>query len=328
MSNAALVPPPPYKNRRGWLIAFGVVEILIGCFFLLMIALVAFAVASGPQTEAGPMSPRAAMAMVATTYGIGAIIFVIIGIGSVQARRWARIATLVVSWCWLVFGILGTVMMAIVVPLILKQTTEQARTPLPPSFPTIVTAVIFGSMAIFFIALPLTFVLFYSGKNVKATFDNATGLPAPARVKPVSVIVAAVWFGFSALSCLAIFFVPAGYPLFGVVLKGWTGRIAIFVIAALCAWLAWNLYQQRALAWRVAIGWLIIGWASMLVTQLRLGLPEMYRQMGYTDPQLARITPFVGYSLYAGLAIGVAFLIFLVAIRKHFTDDQRVALQS
>jgi hypothetical protein len=29
----------PYKSRRGWLIAFGVIEILIGCSFLLMILL-------------------------------------------------------------------------------------------------------------------------------------------------------------------------------------------------------------------------------------------------------------------------------------------------
>jgi hypothetical protein len=31
--------PAPFKNRRGWLIAFGVIEIVIACLCLLLVAL-------------------------------------------------------------------------------------------------------------------------------------------------------------------------------------------------------------------------------------------------------------------------------------------------
>ena len=330
MSDAsAVLAPPPFKNRRGWLIAFGVVEILIGCFFLLMIAFALFALMSSTPPQNGPVDPKAAIAMVVMMYGVGAIVFVVVGIGSVQARRWGRIASLVVSWCWLVFGVLTTAMMAVLLPSIMKGAIQgAARAPIPASAQSAIVIGMLTFFAIFFVALPLVFVLFYSGKNVKATCENTSGTPLSVNRKPVPVIVAAVWFGFSALSCLFVLVVPAGYPLFGVVLKGWAGRAAASIIAAACAWIAWNLYQQRLVGWRVAIGWLVVGWASMIVTQSRLGLAEMYRQMGYSEADLGRIIPFVNYGLYVAMLAGVAFLVFLLVIRKHFHNADTESLPS
>ncbi len=327
-ASATLVPPPPFKDRRGWLIAFGIVEILIGCFFLLMIALALFALSHNPPPANGPVSPRATMAAVVVMYGTGALVFVVIGIGSVQARRWGRIASLVVSWCWLALGILTTAMMAVVLPVIMKTTAAGTAKPIPASTQSAILIGMLTFFAVCFVVLPLVFVLFYSNKNVKATCENISGLPPSAMRKPIAVIVASAWYGFSALSCLGVLFLPWGYPLFGFVLKGWVGRIAVLLIGCLCAWIAWNLYQQRMVAWRVAVGWLVVGWASMLLTQTRLGVLEMYRQMGYSEADVSRILPFVGYGLYAGMVVGVALLVFLLGIRKHFTGSESIALQS
>ena len=38
-SSLPVAVPPPYKSRRGWLIAFGVVELLMACLFLLVLLL-------------------------------------------------------------------------------------------------------------------------------------------------------------------------------------------------------------------------------------------------------------------------------------------------
>src|SRR5881394_2876059 len=92
--------PHPFKNRRGWLIAFGIVQILIACFFLLMAGFTTFAVSAMPKTNPAPP--------VSLLYGVGlmyvgvAALFLTIGIGSIRAKNWARITTLVLSWFWLV----------------------------------------------------------------------------------------------------------------------------------------------------------------------------------------------------------------------------------
>jgi len=315
-----VVAPPPYKNRRGWLVAFGIFEILIGCVLLLLIAISMYGLRRVPENPAAPVSVAATMAMVAVMYGAMAIFFVSVGIGSMHARRWARIAMLVVGWCWLAFGVLGMAMMALILPAILQNARQQSSTPMPAGMDTTVRLVMLSVMGAFFILLPLVFVLFYSGKNVKATCENRSGGTPSGPRRPVVVIVVAVWYAMSAVSCMTVLLVIPAFPLFGFVLMGWSARVAAIVVGGLCAWLAWNLYQQRALAWRVAIGWLVIGLASMLVTQSRLGIVEMYRRMGYSELEIGRMMPFVAYGLYGGVIFGVAILVFLIAIRRQFND--------
>jgi hypothetical protein len=322
------VAPPPYKNRRGWLVAFGIFEILIGCVLLGMIALSVFAMrmasAAPPPTVPCIPPPAVVMAIIAVFYGLLAVLFVTVGIGSIQAKRWARMAMLVISWCWLAMGVMGMAMMAIMLPMIMESAKQQAKSPMPPGFDTAFQIGMLVVLGAFFVVLPLIFVLFYSGKNVKATCENRSGVTPSGPRRPVVVIVVAVWYAMSAVSCVTVLLVIPAFPLFGFVLMGWSARVAAIVVGGLCAWLAWNLYHQRALAWRVAIGWLVIGLASMLVTQSRLGVVEMYRRMGYSELEIGRMMPLVSYGLYGGVIFGVAFLVFLIAIRRQFNDPSAV----
>jgi len=329
MADGALpvVAPPPYKNRRGWLVAFGIFEILIGCVMLGMIALSVFAMrmasaapAAPPPTIPGVPPPAVVMAIIAVFYGLLAVLFVTVGIGSVQAKRWARMAMLVISWCWLAMGVMGMAMMALIMPAILQNARQQASTPMPESMELTMRVGMLAVIGVFFILLPLVFVLFYSGKNVKATCENRSGGTPSGPRRPVVVIVVAVWYAMSAVSCVTVLLVIPAFPLFGFVLMGWSARVAAIAVGGLCAWLAWNLYHQRALAWRVAIGWLVIGLVSMLVTQSRLGIVETYRRMGYSELEIGRMMPLASYGLYGGVIFGVAFLVFLIAIRRQFND--------
>jgi hypothetical protein len=319
-----VVPPPPYKNRRGWLVAFGVFEILIGCVLLALIAISMYGLRRVPENPAAPVSVAATMAMVAVMYGAMAVLFVSVGIGSIQAKRWARITMLVVGWCWLAIGVMTTAMMALMLPMIMENAKQQAKSPMPAGFDTGFRVGMLVVLGAFFVVLPLIFVLFYSGKNVKATVNAASNMGATELRKPVSVIVVAAWFALAAVSCIGLVFMPMGFPLFGMVLTGMAARAYVLVMVVVSAWLAWNLYHQRALAWRVAIGWLVIGLASMFVTQSRLGVVEMYRRMGYSELEIGRMMPLVTYGLYGGVIFGVAFLVFLIAIRRQFNDPSAV----
>ena len=122
-STLPVAVPPPYKSRRGWLIAFGVIEILMGCAYLLMILFMAFVFFGPPAARmppsamaTGPMSPRVLMVFAGLQYGLVAAVFITAGIGSIRCKNWARIMMLVVSGLWLGFGLLGTLMMAFIVP--------------------------------------------------------------------------------------------------------------------------------------------------------------------------------------------------------------------
>ena len=321
MSSAVLPPaaPPPFKNRRGWLTAFGIAEILIGCVIVLFLGLAVFAMRQVPANASAPAPDARAIAMMAVFYVVLAFAFVIIGIGSIQARRWARVAMLIVGWTWLIIGIISTVALALLLPMIMSNAQQQATTPMPAGFDTIFRVVMMVFLGLFFILLPLVFVLFYSSKNVRLTCESASGAPS-TRTKPVAVWVATIWFALGGVGYIFVFLRPV-FPLMGVVLRGWSAVVTAIAIEIFHIWLSWNLYRQRALAWKVAIGWLIFGWISLLVTETRFGLEGMYRVMGYSDAEIALILRFAKYGLGIGAVGAVAFLIFLLATRKHFMPD-------
>ena len=338
MSQIIIAPPPPYKDRRGWLIVFGVVEILIGCLMLLMIAAVVFGMRHLPETTpASPvMSTTAIVTIAVAFYGALAVLFVSVGIGSIQARRWARLTMLIVSWIWLAQGVLGTAMMAFMVPMIMENARQQSRTPMPAEFDSVFRVVMLSIMGFFFIVLPLIFVLFYSGKNVKATCEARSAelqhsLPTTSEkpLKPINaaVMITVIWFGIGTVSYLVmLFFFPVA-PVAGFVLKGWTARAAIAAMLAISAWLTWNLYRQRALAWWVAVIWMIFGSISAAVMQARGAVADMYRAMGIGEAQITAFAPFATYGLLFGIVFGLAFLVFLIAIRKQFTEPRDLPAQ-
>ena len=324
MSDAPVViAPPPFKDRRSWLIVFGVFEILIGCLLLAMIALAVVGMRLSSKVPSAPPPNPGAIATMAAFYAALAVVFVTVGIGSIQARRWARIAMLIISWCWLAFGVLGTAMMALVMPMILENVKQQSQTPMPPGFEVGMRVAMLLFMGIFLVVLPLVFVVFYSGKNVKATFNAASSKIDGTPRKPVPVIIVVVWFALGAFTTLAVLQHPA-FPFLGFIVVGWKAFLVTGLSSVISIWLAWNLYQQRRIAWQAAVAWIIFNWVSMLITLSRYGLLEMYRRMGYSEIELSRMVPFVTYAVYFGWALGIAFFVFLIMIRKYFQDSASV----
>ncbi len=313
-----VVAPPAYKDRRGWLTLFGIIEILMGCVLLMLIVLTAFAVRHAPKASQPPANAGAGLTVMAIFYGVLAAFFVVVGIGSVQARSWARLAMLVVSWAWLGIGVLAMAIMVFLMPMILRNMRQQATAPMPANTEGVARILLFSVLGFFFILLPAVFVLFYRSKSVKATCE-AGGAPAGRR-KPVGVMIVTVWFGFGTISyAIAVAMRPA-LPLFGTFVIGWTAWLVAVVMGIVSAWLAWNLYHQREIAWKAAVAWIVLNWASMLVTMSRTTLYQMYQRMGYSEAEISRIMPFANYGTYGGWILGLAFFAYLVAIRKHFAE--------
>ena len=265
-------------------------------------------------------------------YGIGAFygalgaIFAAGGIGSIQAKSWARILMIVLSSFWLGFGLLGTLGVAAMMPImmrqqeaILQQNPAAQGGQLPPHFMGTVMVVTIAFQVVIMVLLPLVLLLFYTRKNVKATCEplsNPPSLPLPAtavpaaptavasptipgapatdsakRGLPVPIVLAVMWFSFVAVSGLVT---ASWFPLavvFGVKVQGVEARLILLALALLNGYCAWGFYKLRIAAWWTAVGLFVFSFLSGIMTAIK-GTPsslyeDAYRQMGM-DPQQMR----------------------------------------
>ena len=112
-------PPPvnssvgPYRDRRTALLIAGVLEILLGVGAWLIVGLMIFAASMVTAQGAGS---KGSMIPGIAVYGIAGLVFVMLGVGSIRARRWARALWLVVSSFWLIGGVLAAAVVAFGAP--------------------------------------------------------------------------------------------------------------------------------------------------------------------------------------------------------------------
>lgn len=312
--------PPSYKNRRGWLIAFGVVEILIACLFLLMIvgALLLPSPAAAPGSPPPPMSPVALKAFLTIFYSGIALLFLIIGVGSIRCKNWARLLMLGVSGVWLVSGLLGVVF----VYLFFSSIGRQSK--LPPDVERIVFAVTMAIMGIWLVLIPAVFLIFYSLKSVKATCLALTPQsPAAGSRLPVPLVVMTAWEGLQGLGILGLVIVPAT-ALFGVVQRGFPAFLVLLTQTILAGIAVWLIVRRKLAGWVLALLKSIFFAISWIVTLASRDILQLYREMGMDDQRLQQFQQFPDMQSLMWImtvpTIG-AYVIFLVYARKYFPRE-------
>jgi len=91
-----------FPDRRGGLILFGILQIILGLICgLFVLGLAAAIELTSRRGIATP--PNAAPALV--VYGAAAYYFIAIGAGSIRARRWARAMSVGFSVAWMAAGL-------------------------------------------------------------------------------------------------------------------------------------------------------------------------------------------------------------------------------
>src|SRR5437879_2481456 len=202
MDNNQLSTPPPaartFKNRRGLLIAFGVFQLLIAAVMFMFAALMLFIPTSEIAKSQPPGAPQFPLALISIFYAAIGVLFATLGIGSILAKNWARIGTLVVSWFWLGIGIISFLFSALLMPSILKNVSYPQQN-LPPHFERTVLIASLVMTGTLFVLLPGIFLIVYHGKNVKATCLAGRSANESAG-RPVLMTVLIFLFGFSLLS--------------------------------------------------------------------------------------------------------------------------------
>lgn len=315
-------PHGSFPDRRTALTVFGALQILLGLLFVGMTFLIPVAVVvTARSLQQEPSYVQAIPSML--VYLLVGATLITLGVGSMQARRWARNLILVVGWAWLFSGIISLLGFAWILPRVFAQVGETEGMPAGAQNIVVVFTIVFG--AVFLVVIPGILVLFYRAPSVKATFEANQPEPDWTEACPLPVLTASVWIFVSALFLLvAPLSVHGTIPFFGALLTGLGGSMLYWVLAGLWGYSAWGLYKLRASSLWLIFGSTLVFGASSIVTFLRVDPMSMYEKMGYSEAQLAamrQVGMFSGpeFALWIGLFL-VPFLGYLLYLRKYLNS--------
>ena len=117
-SNESVTGGLTYKDRKTGLAIFGAIQIVLGALCALFVPLMLMGMLAAAVMDKGANEAMSVRAMIPglLVYVLLATWFIWMGIGSIQARRWARALCLVSSWICLISGITGMLFMLMFMP--------------------------------------------------------------------------------------------------------------------------------------------------------------------------------------------------------------------
>ena len=314
---------PTYRDRSTGLTIFGVLQIMAGGLCALMVPLALFGFLMSKKIG-GMSMPIGSQVAGVTEYLVAAIILIVLGIGSVQAKRWAYALSLILSYACLIGGILGTITITALLPVIMKTAMHQApggQQP-PAALMAVILTISVAFLAIFMIVLPIIFLVFYRKKDVWETCRHRDPVERWTDRVPLPILAASLFF--FANGCMTIFSVAASrlFPLFGIYIVGIPGAVALLIVAAVDFYLARAFYQIEPASWYVALAARVLLIASTLITTLRNDLMNAYVKLGMSSEQLRvlnsnPITHSKALVLFS-LSYSLIFLGYLFWLKKYF----------
>lgn len=285
VSDSSLPEGPGFKDRKIGLIAFGVVQLLMALGMVLMAAF-QFMMVAGAERFAPPGSVPASKW---TLLGGGfvflalAVVAVVLGIGSIRCRRWARSLNLLLASLGLAMGVLASITLGFLMPRMMR-TMESQMGATSAGFGFVI-----GCMAVvmvfMYLIVPAAFVVFYRSRHVKATCEFYDPEPRWTDRRPLPVLAGASMLLLGTASVVT----PAmglGVPLFGWIATGAAAWLIAGGFSLASAVLAWGFFHRRRWAWLGALANTVLGGANGLL-MFRGG--KFYEQMQLATDQLEMI---------------------------------------
>jgi len=281
----SLPPDPPFRDRRTGLLVFGILEIMLGVLCVLMAGLMALAQAMVSRTPENNINSRM-MLLGALFYIAFAAVFVWLGIGSIQCRRWARALLLILAWSWLGVGVITVPLMGFFMPRILAASPPNGQA-LPPGMLTVMVVVQLIFMTVLMVVIPGVLVFFYSSRHVKATCEARDTVRhwSDACPLPILAVVCGLWLG-----AVTMLIFPLAYggvmPCFGALVSGLPGTLLAMGLAGLSLWIGWMWYRLKAIGWWALAATMIVFSLSNIITFSHLDIVELYQKMGFPQAQI------------------------------------------
>lgn len=323
-----VTPVVDYPDRSTGLTIFGILQILLGGFSLLLIPFILLSAFMSRRVGAGPLPAGSYVAGICT-YSFLATALITLGIGSIRARRWARALNLILSWLGLIVGVFGTIAIMVVLPTSFKAAFHQAaaRAPNAPPMPTGVAAVVLTLMIVFFavlfVAVPLAFLLFFSRKDVEATCRRRDPVERWTDRAPLPVLAVSILLAFGAVYSMLLAVTTPMFPFFGKYVTGIPASAIMIALAILDGYLAFAFYRLRAVGWWIAVSALALRLISTILTYRRGDLLGAYSHMGWSQAQIDMMRSNPGFRsglgmIWWGVALSVLMLAYLIWIKRYF----------
>lgn len=321
--NATVSPMPGYKDRRTGLMVFGILVIVLGCMVALLIPFMVVGQVMARHVKGMAMTPLRMLAPAMVMYGGLALAFVWLGIGSVLCRRWARALLLVLSWVWLIAGVVGISAMAFILPQVFAHQPANVP-PLPPVVRNCILLFTLAFSAVIYVVIPAVLVVFYQSRHVKATCAARDPVRRWTDACPLPVLAVSLLLAFAAawMPPMIVCF-HSVVPFFGGFLSGASGTLVLLVTMAAYLFAARAIYKLNVMGWWVALLGLGLWMISALITFAHADLIQMYALMDFPPAQidmLRQIGFFQGHWLPVFMVIcWLPWIGFLVYTRKYFS---------
>jgi hypothetical protein len=310
-----------HRDRSAGLVVFGILEILIGGLLAALMPLTVAAMVLIGRVEGRDTSGELWGVLPGlVTYAVIGLAFVIIGIGSIRARRWARALILVLSWLWLVSGVVAIV----VTPWFLRALWSQlgAAGGLQREvtiIPQVTTILFLGFVCV---ALPAAFVAFYRSPHVAATCRARDPGPSWVDDCPPHILSLALLFALAALSVLASPGFGFALPVFGTVLSGWAGAVGWALILALLVYLVRGTFRRDPVAWWVAMVGTVAAAVATTASVILIPIEKLLDELRLPPEQRALIDqmtpPGLQMLVVLSLVTWGSLLAYLVFVRRYF----------
>lgn len=262
-----------------------------------------------PQQPAAQPPPPAAMLLAIGAFfavlGAGGIAT---GIGVLRLRRWARYSILIFSG---VAGISAGLVL-LIVPFL----------PIP-STPEAPDAAFYGKLAIFIMYAPVLllsgwWIWLFNREKIRAQFSGAATATGSADIA-LTVRVIAVLFAVGGLS--SIVGVLLAYPtiLLGFLVTGWAARLTYVFLGISQIAITYLLWRRRPIGQRLAIAYLIFGFANISLMLLAPGrLAAMLATMQLPPEQAQTTIQFMPYMLGISIVVTCVLVWLLIRARPSF----------
>jgi hypothetical protein len=219
---------------------------------------------------------------------------------------------------------LGFVFMLTLMPNMVEQMGKGGN--MPKGAVVVMRFMLIAFMGVFYVVVPGLLVLFYGGKDVKATCEYRDPQVRWTDKCPLPVLGASIVCAIWAVSLLSMGMYGWVVAFFGTVLSGMPGAIVIVVFALLFAYAAWGLYKLDNKAWWVA-ALAITGWAlSYIITFSSVSMQAFYEKMRFPPQQLEMMKQYsmswVSMMNWFLVFWTVAVLGYLAYIRRYFNCRQ------
>ena len=306
-----------HRDRSLGLAVFGSVQILAGLACLALVPLTLFGMALSPSIEAGIVAPTLVL------YVMAAAALIVLGVGSIRARRWAQALSLSLAWVWLITGVLTLVVLWLAAPSLWRDLAVSAGLD-----GGVATAMIIGINLILwtiYVVLPGVMVLFFRSPHVVATCRRRDTRPNWASHCPQRLLSLAVTFVFLALSITAVPSYGFIFPFFGVLLSGLPGAMLWAAVFVVCLAIARGTIRREPWAWWTAVAGSVTAAVSSAATFARVDPRTVFEAMSLPPEQLLIMEqlwprePWI--HVVSWLAIWGSLLAYLLVVRPLFGEE-------